>query len=439
MPPAPTTRSRGRADPARYRPVRKLRWSGSALDEVIVAHRTRERWHGRYDSQVQGGSGPPRVVLVAPQTFKGTHDAATVAAAIARGIRRVWSDAKCRELPLADGGEGTVRALVAATGGQYAVARVHDPLGRPIDATWGRLGDGTTAVIEMAAASGLSLLQQGERDPLQTSSRGTGELILAAAASGAHRIIVGLGDSATNDGGAGMARAFGYLLRDRRGRDIAEGGAALGELHHLEGQTDPRLVRSRLEAACDVWNPLLGSNGATATFATQKGAGPADLVILERALTRYAEVLEAFVGRPLRDVPGAGAAGGLGVGLLAFLDAQLRSGAELVLDALHFTEALRACDLVVTGEGRVDGQTVQGKVVGVVAAAARAAGVPVAAVAGSAGAGHEALGLAVLEIAASRPGATARLSDIEDAASRLAERLQSEVASVGPVRRPLWS
>ncbi len=372
---------------------------------------------------------------MAPQTFKGTHDAAAVASAVARGIRRVWPDAACRELPLADGGEGTVRALVTATAGRYEVARVHDPLGRPIDALWGRLGDGTTAVLEMAAASGLSRLQLSERDPLRTSSRGTGELILAAAASGAERIIVGLGDSATNDGGAGMARALGYSFLDRAGRDIAEGGGALIELHHLAGQLDLRLVRSRIEVACDARSPLLGTQGATAIFATQKGATPADLVTLERALTRYAEVLEAFVGRRLRDVPGAGAAGGLGVGLLAFLDATLRSGAELVLDAVHFSAALLRCDLVVTGEGRVDAQSARGKLVGAVAGAARRAGVPVVAVAGSVGPGNDELGLAFVEVAA-RDGATAGVSDIEDAATRIAVRMQGEIASVERVDRP---
>ena len=375
------------------------------------------------------------MILIAPQTFKGTHDAVTVASAVARGIRRIWPDAACRELPLADGGEGTVRALVTATAGQYEVARVHDPLGRPIEAVWGRLGDGVTAALEMAAASGLSRLTRTERDPLRTSSRGTGELILAAAASGAERIIVGLGDSATNDGGAGMARALGYSFLDRDGREIAEGGEALIRLHRAQGQTDGRISASRIEVACDVWSPLLGTQGATAVFATQKGAGPGDLVTLERALTRYAEVLEAFVGRELRDVPGAGAAGGLGVGLLALLGATLRSGAELVLDAVQFSAALQRCDLVITGEGRIDAQTSQGKVVGAVAKAARRAGIPVVGIAGDVGPGHDELGLALVEVAG-RGGTTAGVSDIEDAAARIAVRLQDGIASVEGVDPP---
>jgi len=403
-----------------------------------VAHREGKRPAGRYDSRVSGRRDPR--VLVAPQTFKGTLDAATVAAALARGVRRTWPGAVCRELPLADGGEGTVRALVRATGGSLEVARVHDPLGRPIDARWGLLGGGTTAVIEMAAASGLSLLAPDERDPLRASTRGTGELVLAAAASGAHRIVVGLGDSATNDGGAGMARALGYRFLDRAGRELAEGGAALLTLHHLEGQPDPRLVRPLIEAACDVRSPLLGPGGASRVFGPQKGARPDDVALLERALTRYAEVLEDFLGRPIRDIAGAGAAGGLGAGLIAFLDARLRPGAELVLEAVGFVGELARSDLVVTGEGRFDEQSAGGKVVGAVVRAARAAGVPVIVVAGGTGAAPatlDALGPAAVEVAAA-PGATAGSADIEDAAARATLHMRDAggIVSVARVDRP---
>ena len=268
-----------------------------------------------------------------------------------RGLRRVWPDARIEELPLADGGEGTVHALVRATSGALRRSRVHDPLLREIDAEWGTLGDGKTAVVEMAAASGLPLLTEAERDPRGASTRGTGELILAAAESGAHRIVVGIGGSATNDGGAGMARALGYRFLDADGRDLPEGGAALARLHHIEGQTDPRLIRPAIEVACDVRNPLLGPEGASAIYGPQKGATPAMIAELDRALARYADVIEAFVGRNIRDVPGAGAAGGLGAGLIAFLDARLRSGAELVLDATKFASRVRDADLVITGEG----------------------------------------------------------------------------------------
>ena len=338
-------------------------------------------------------------MIVAPQSFKGSADAVAVASAIARGIRRVLPDAHIEEMPLADGGEGTVRALVTATNGGLRRSRVHDPLGREIDAEWGVLGDGTTAVVEMAAASGLPLLQPRERDARITSTRGTGELILAAAASGAHRIVIGIGGSATNDGGSGMARAFGYRFLDRDGDELPEGGAALARLGRIDGQTDPRLVRPSIEVACDVRNPLLGPEGASAVYGPQKGATPEIVRELDAALARYADVVEAFVGRPIRDVPGAGAAGGLGAGLLAFLDARLVSGAELVLGAVGFAERIANADLVVTGEGRIDRQSGYGKLTGAVTTAARRAGVSVIAVAGSLGEGHEMLELDAIAVA----------------------------------------
>ena len=373
----------------------------------------------------------PRV-LVAPQAFKGSLDAVDVAAAIARGLRRVWPDAIIDELPLADGGEGTVRALVRATGGALHIARVHDPLGREIDAEWGTLGDGKTAVVEMAAASGLPLLRDDERDPLLTSTRGTGELILEAAASGAHRIVIGIGGSATNDGGSGMARALGYRFLDKEGRDLPEGGAALARLHHLEGQTDPRLVRPAIEVACDVRNPLLGDLGASAVYGPQKGATPATVRELDGALARFADVVEAFVGRAVRDVPGAGAAGGLGAGLLAFLDARLRSGADIVLEAARFADRASKADLVVTGEGRVDAQSAYGKLTQAVTEAARRAKVPVAAIAGGTATGYEALfaaGLDALELITDRPMPLAEAMAqaatlVEGAAERLARSIE---------------
>src|SRR2546423_629017 len=333
--------------------------------------------------------GIPYRVVVAPQSFKGSADAVAVAAAIARGFRRVVPDARVDEVPLADGGEGTVHALVRATKGRLRTTRVHDPLLREIDAEWGILGDGTTAVVEMAGASGLPLLREDERDPRITSTRGTGELILAAAASGAHRIIIGIGGSATNDGGAGMARALGFRFFDREGHELPEGGAALVRLHHLEGQTDPRLIRPSIEVACDVRNPLLGPEGASAIYGPQKGATPQMVAELDAALARYADVIEDFVGRNVRDVPGAGAAGGLGAGLLAFLDARLRSGAELVLDATRFASRIAGADLVVTGEGRADAQSAYGKLTQAGTHAARDAGVRAAIVVSGAAARSE--------------------------------------------------
>ncbi len=379
----------------------------------------------------------PRV-LIAPQSFKGSADAVAVAAAIARGVRRAWPRAETVEMPLADGGEGTVRALVHATGGERRVTRVHDPLLRPIDAEWGVLGDRVTAVVEMAAANGLPLLSEAERDPRITSTRGTGELILAAAASGAHRIIVGIGGSATNDGGAGMARAFGYRFYDRAGNELAEGGAALEGLARIDGQTDPRLVRPAIDVACDVRNPLLGPEGASAIFGPQKGATPRMVHELDSALARYADVVERLIGRSVRDVPGAGAAGGLGAGLLAFLDARLVSGAQLVLDAVGFERRVQGASLVITGEGRIDGQSAYGKLTQAVTMSATRQRVPVYAVAGMVGPGHERmreLGITRIETLASGDAdreAAMRdpLPRIEAAAERLAVQASPEMGSV---------
>jgi glycerate kinase len=377
-------------------------------------------------------------VLIAPQAFKGSLDAVGVAAAIARGMRRVFPDAECDELPLADGGEGTVRALVRATGGTLRKSRVRDPLGREIDAEWGILGDGRTAVVEMAAASGLPLLTERERDPRRASTRGTGELLLEAAESGAARVVIGIGGSATNDGGAGMARAVGFRLLDAEGKELPEGGAALARLHRIEGQVDPRLVRVSVEVASDVTNPLCGPLGASAVFGPQKGADPKAVAELDAALARFADVVERFIARRIRDVPGAGAAGGLGFGLLAFADAKLRSGAELVMATTKFEERARAADLIVTGEGRVDEQSAYGKLTGTVVAKARDLGVPVALIAGGTAPGHESLfgkGLDALEVAMQGPTSLDEaMSRADDYIAAAAERLARSIALGGRLR-----
>lgn len=412
----------------------------SGLVERVTCHRSLNAHSPNspsriYHSRVSDRAAPR--VVIAPQSFKGSADAVAVAAAIAKGVRGVWPRAEIVEIPLADGGEGTVRALVRATRGELRHARAHDPLLREIDAEWGILGDRTTAVVEMAAANGLPLLRETERDPRMTSTRGTGELILAAATTGAHRIVIGIGGSATNDGGAGMARAFGYRFFDREGAELPEGGAALARLWRIDGQTDPRLIRPSIDVACDVRNPLLGSEGATAIFGPQKGATPEAVRELDAALTKYADVVERFVGRRIRDVPGAGAAGGLGAGLLAFLDARLVSGAALVLDAVGFDRQLDGAVLVITGEGRIDGQSMYGKLTQAVTAAARRRGVPVVAVAGTLGKGHEAMrdaGIAAIETLASTSAERDiamrdPLPLIERAAARLVQA-RGEVASV---------
>lgn len=383
---------------------------------------------------------PPRI-LIAPQAFKGSVDAVRVASAIARGVRRVWPDAECDELPLADGGEGTVRALVRATGGALRRSRVRDPLGREVEAEWGILGGGRTAVVEMAAASGLPLLRADERDSRVTSTRGTGELLLEAAMSGVDLVVVGIGGSATNDGGAGMARAIGFRFLDRDGRDLEEGGAALARLHRLEGRVDPRLTRVTIEVASDVRNPLLGPEGASAVFGPQKGATPEVVAELEAAIARYADVVERFVGRDVRAVPGAGAAGGLGAGLLAFADAKIRSGAQLVMGATRFAERAARADLVITGEGRVDAQSAYGKLTGAVVAKAVELDRPVAAIVGGVGEGAGSLfdaGLGAIEVASDGPTSFEdAMRRAEDLIAGAAERLTRAIAlgrTLGPGR-----
>jgi len=324
-------------------------------------------------------------IVVAPQALKGSLDAAEVGAAIAAGARAVFPDAQITVVPVADGGEGTVRALVAATGGERRHTRVAGPLGEPVEAEWGILGTGRerdardtqarTAVIEMAAASGLPLVPPDRRDPLITSTRGTGELLRAALDTGCRAVIMGIGGSATNDGGAGMAQALGARLLDSAGDELPPGGAALARLPRIDTSgLDSRLRATDVRVACDGTNPLCGPIGASAVYGPQKGATPEMVRALDAALAHYADVLRRDLGADVRDVPGAGAAGGLGAGLLAFASAKLVPGAKLVLDALNFAETMRGANLAITAEGRLDAQTAYGKAPGAVAAAARAAG-----------------------------------------------------------------
>ncbi len=331
----------------------------------------------------------PLRIVVAPQAFKGSADAHEVAAEIAAGLRDAWRDAVTTELPVADGGEGTVRAIVEASRGEYRESDVTDPLGRAVRARWGRVDGGATAVIEMAAASGLPLLAAGERDPLRATTRGVGELIREAVRSGARRVVIGLGGSATNDGGAGMLRALGLRFLDARGDELPEGGAALARLARITGELDASLRGVELLVASDVRNPLCGPEGASAVFGPQKGASPRDVRVLDAALANYAGVVARRIGRDLRDTPGAGAAGGLGFALHALLGAELRSGAELVLDTVRFDERVRGAALCVTGEGRLDAESAFGKATLTVARRARRAGVPVVAIVGSLGPGYE--------------------------------------------------
>ncbi len=306
--------------------------------------------------------------------------------AIAQGVRLgAGADApEVVKIPLADGGEGTVEALVRATGGEVRHVRAHDPLMREIDSFFGLLGDGKTAVVEMAAASGLVLLSEGERNPLVTTTYGTGELIDAAAQAGVERIVVGIGGSATNDAGAGAMSALGARFLDASGAELAPGGAALADLAHIDLSSFRfPLDRIAVEVACDVTNPLIGPRGASPVFGPQKGASPEMVERLDAALLRFADVVKRDLGKDIGEMPGAGAAGGLGAGLAAFLDAKLRSGIDIVLDAAGFDEAIAHADLIITGEGKIDEQTAYGKTIGGVLRRASDRGIPVVAVAGS--------------------------------------------------------
>jgi glycerate kinase len=326
-------------------------------------------------------------ILLAPQALKGSLTAAETARALAAGVHAADPEAQLAELPIADGGEGTVEAMVAATGGTILPVTVTGPLGEPVAAFFGILGAAegaeSVAVIEMAAASGLPLVPPERRDPRITTTWGTGELIRHALDAGCQRLLIGIGGSATNDGGGGMIQALGAHLLDDQGHELPPGGAALARLAHIDTETlDPRLRDTVVQVACDVNNPLCGPNGASAIYGPQKGATPAMVRELDEALRHYAEIIKRDLGVDVLDLPGAGAAGGLGAGLVAFLKAELLPGSRMVLDTLHFDTYLAATDLVITAEGHLDAQTLRGKSVGAVATAAREQDVPVIVVVG---------------------------------------------------------
>lgn len=329
-------------------------------------------------------------VVIAPDSYKGSLSAIGVADAMQLGILRVFPEASVDKVPIADGGEGTVVALVAATNGAVFKNTVSGPLGDPVEAEWGMFGDGKTAVVEMAAASGLPLLLKPDRrDVLRACTWGTGELVRAALDKGAERIIIGIGGSATNDGGMGFARALGAKFRDASGADLPPGGAALANLVSIDlSGMDPRLAKTEILVACDVDNPLCGPRGASAVFGPQKGADPEKVAQLDAALGHYAGIAAAATGKTqVAETPGAGAAGGLGAALLYFADAELMPGVSLVLSATNFDARVRKADLVFTGEGRTDFQTVFGKAPVGVAGAAKKHGKPVVCIAGGLGNG----------------------------------------------------
>ncbi|WP_037286534.1 glycerate kinase [Saccharibacillus sacchari] len=333
-----------------------------------------------------------KTFLLAPDSFKESMTAKEVCIAMEKGLSRVYPDARFIHVPMADGGEGTVQSLVDASGGSLHTKQVTGPLGLPVTASFGLLGDGETAAIEMASASGIHFVTKETKNPLLTTTYGTGELIRECLDRGVKKILIGIGGSATNDGGAGMAEALGAKFLDEKGQEIPRGGGGLARLSKIDTSgLDARLQGVEIVVACDVTNPLCGEHGASAVFGPQKGATPEMVQTLDANLAHYADVIAGQLDRDVRDVPGAGAAGGLGAGLLVFTASELRKGVEIVLDYTELERKAGEADLVFTGEGGIDFQTKFGKTPYGVAAAAKRAGKKVVAVAGYVGDGVETL------------------------------------------------
>ncbi|MBO5245189.1 MAG: glycerate kinase [Selenomonadales bacterium] len=328
-------------------------------------------------------------IVIAPDSYKGSVSAVAVAQAMERGVHKVFPDAQVIKMPIADGGEGTVETMIEASGGTWIEETVVGPLGEPVKAGWGIMGDGVTGVIEMAAASGLPLV--GDRkNPWVTTTYGTGELIVSALNRGLKRIIIGIGGSATNDGGAGMARALGVRFLDVNGEELANGGGALTYLASIDvSGLDKRINDIELLVACDVDNPLCGPTGASAAYGPQKGATPDMVEKLDAALANYAAVAEKTLGKSVKETPGAGAAGGLGAGLLLFTKTQLRPGVDIILEVNGFDKALQGASLVLTGEGQTDFQTARGKAPVGAAKWAKKYGIPVVCISGGLGKGAD--------------------------------------------------
>jgi glycerate kinase len=372
-------------------------------------------------------------IVIAPDSFKDSLSAEGVAEAIARGLAQVWPEARLVKCPMADGGEGTMDAIIAACRGELRRQQVQGPLGQPVQAGWGWLAESHTAIIEMAQASGLQLLSLDQRDACRSSTYGTGQLISAALDAGARRIILAIGGSATNDAGSGMLRALGLRLFDAQEQPLAEGGLALSRLARLDASAlDPRLAQVQLEVAADVDNPLCGSNGASAVFGPQKGASPEQVQLLDAALAHFADHCASLLKKDVRDFPGCGAAGGMGFAAKAFMQATFRPGIEVVAELAGLEQAVQGADLVITGEGRFDAQTLRGKTPFGVARIAKRHDVPVVVIAGTLGEGYEQLyrhGIDAAFALASGP------MSLEQACANAAVLLQ---ARAGDIAR-LWS
>ncbi|MBY8928776.1 glycerate kinase [Pseudomonas sp. Wu6] len=368
-------------------------------------------------------------IIIAPDSFKDSLSAERVAQAIADGLVQVWPDAQLVQCPMADGGEGTVAAVLAACNGQLRSQTVRGPLGAAVQAHWGWLADSHTAIIEMAEASGLQLVAPGQRDACSSSTYGTGELIRTALDLGARRIILAIGGSATNDGGAGAMQALGVQLFDAQDQPLAPGGLALAGLARISLENlDSRLAQVRVEIAADVNNPLCGAHGASAIFGPQKGATPEQVQKLDAALGHFADHCARVLPGDVRDEPGSGAAGGLGFAAKAFLGAQFRAGVEVVAELVGLDAAVRGADLVITGEGRFDAQTLRGKTPFGVARIARHHQVPVIVIAGTLGDGYEQMYAHGVDAAFALPSAPMSLEQACSEAPRLLRERAADIA-----------
>ena len=328
-------------------------------------------------------------ILISPQEFKESLTGLEVANAIQEGINKVDSKIKTSLVPVADGGDGTLQTMVDVTGGEIITETVRDPLGRNIDSVWGKLGDDSSAVIEMAKASGLALLNENEKSATLTSTYGTGQLFKFALDQGIKNFIIGIGGSATNDGGAGFVSALGAKLYDENGKEVESNGISLSSIRDIDmSNFDKRVKNTSVRVACDVTNPLCGNEGASAIFGPQKGANPEEVNLLDKNLLHWASLIKDQLGKDILNVPGAGAAGGLGAGLMAFTDAELSIGANIVLDSLNYDEHLRDVDLVIVGEGSTDKSTQFNKSPVAVAMRAKKLGIPVICLSGSIGEGY---------------------------------------------------
>ena len=321
-------------------------------------------------------------IMIAPDSFKGSLTAIEVADAIELGVKETFPEANIVKVPMADGGDGTVRCLVNATGGEILKEKVVGPLGNEVLASYGVLGDKKTAVIEMAEASGLTLVPEKQRNPLITTTYGTGQLIKAVLDQGCRKMIIGIGGSATNDGGAGMVQALGAKLLDKDGEEIGFGGGELKKVFRIDTKyLDKRLSNTKVLIASDVSNPLCGPKGASRIYGSQKGATPKIIEELDESLAHFAEIVKRDLNKDIKDIPGAGAAGGLGASLMAFLNAELKPGIEIIIEIVKLEQSIKDADLVITGEGKIDSQTIYGKAPIGVAKIAKKYNIPVIAIA----------------------------------------------------------